>query len=161
MATIAHLNLEQLKRAANVDLKFAPYDGPQQVQAALTGKVDAAIAGAAPIMSHVQAGKALILGVFDERRLRALPEVPTFKELGFDVTLGTFQAIVAPFGTPAPVVDALAEAIRKAMDEPSFISLAEKSGNAIEYEGPKAFAADLGGMFKKNGELVRTLGLSK
>ncbi len=161
LATIAHMNLEQLKRAANVDLKFALYDGPQQVQAALTGKVDAAIAGAAPIMPHVQSGKALILGVFDERRLRVSPEVPTFKELGFDVTLGTFQAIVAPFGTPGSVVKALAEAVRKAMSEPSFISLVEKTGNTIEYEGPGAFAADLRGKFEKNGELVRALGLSK
>ncbi|MGZ5036464.1 MAG: Bug family tripartite tricarboxylate transporter substrate binding protein [Usitatibacter sp.] len=160
-ATVAHIDLEQLKRAANVDLRFAFYDGPQQVQAALAGKVDAAIAGAAPIMAHVQGGRALVLGVFDERRLRALPEVPTFKELGFDATLGTFQALVAPFGTPASVVAALAEAIRRAVSEPSFISLVEETGNTIEYEGPEAFAADLRGKFEKNGELVRSLGLSK
>src|SRR5205814_7586421 len=114
-----------------------------QVDAALTGKVDAAIAGAAPIMPHVQSGKALVLGVFDERRLRALPEAPTFKELGFDATLGTFQAIVAPYGTPVSIVEALAEAIRRAMSEPSFVSLIEETGNIIEYEGPEAFAADL------------------
>jgi tripartite-type tricarboxylate transporter receptor subunit TctC len=159
--TIAHLNLEQLKRAANVDLKASFYDGPQQVQAALTGKVDAAIAGAAPIVPHVQSGKALVLGVFEESRLRALPDVPTFKELGVDAALGTFQAIVAPHGTPPSVVEALAAAIRKAMNEPSFISLAEETGNIIEYEGPEAFAADLRETFAKNGALVKALGLSK
>jgi tripartite-type tricarboxylate transporter receptor subunit TctC len=161
MTTIAHLNLEQLKRAANVDLKVAFYDGPQQVQAALAGKVDAAIAGAAPIMPHVRSGKAVILGVFEERRLRVLPDAPTFKELGVDATLGTFQAIVAPYGTPPSIVEALATAIRKAMSEPSFVSLAEETGNIIQYEGPEAFAADLRENFAKNGELVRTLGLSK
>ena len=112
-------------------------------------------------MPHVQSGKALILGVFDERRLQASPDVPTFKELGFDATLCTFQAIVAPYGTPASVVETLAEAIRKAMSEPSFVALAEKTGNRIEYEGPDAFAADLRGRFEKNGELVRALGLAK
>jgi tripartite-type tricarboxylate transporter receptor subunit TctC len=161
LTTVAHLNLEQLKRAANVDLKVAFYDGPQQVQAAMTGKVDAAIAGAAPVIPHVQRGKALVLGVFEERRLRALPDAPTFKELELDATLGTFQAIVAPSGTPVPIVQALAEAIHRAMSEPSFISLAERTGNIIEYEGPEAFAADLREKFEKNGKLVRALGLSK
>jgi tripartite-type tricarboxylate transporter receptor subunit TctC len=160
-ATVAHIDLEQLKRAADVDLKFALYDGPQQVQAALAGNVDAAIAGAAPIMPHVRSGKALVLGVFDERRLRALPEAPTFKELGFEVTLGTFQALVAPAGTPASIVEAFAEAVRRAMGEPSFISLAEETGNRIEYESPERFAADLREKFKKNGELVKALGLSQ
>lgn len=159
--TIAHIDLEQLKRAADVEFGVAFFDGPQQVRAALAGKVDAAIAGAAPIMGHVQSGEALVLGVFEERRLRALPEVPTFKELGFDATLGTFQAIVAPFGTPASTVEAFAEAVRKAMREPSFISLSEETGNIIEYQGPESFAADLRSKFEKNGELVRELGLSK
>ena len=159
-ATVAHVNLEQLKRAANVDLKVAIYDGPAQVQAALAGKLDAAITSAAPIMPYVRSGEALVLGVFDEGRLRALPEAPTFKELGFDVTLGTFQALVAPAGTPASIVETLAEAVRRAMDEPSFVSLVEETGNRIQYEGPKRFAADLREKFKTNGELVKALGLA-
>jgi tripartite-type tricarboxylate transporter receptor subunit TctC len=159
--TIAHLNLEQLKRAAGVDLKVAFYDGPQQVQAVLAGTIDAAITSPAPMMAHVQSGKAMALGVFEERRLRVLPDAPTFKELGLDATLGTFQAIVAPSGTPPSVVEALAAAIRQAMSEPSFISVAEETGNLIEYEGPEAFAAELREKFVKNGELVRALGLSK
>jgi tripartite-type tricarboxylate transporter receptor subunit TctC len=127
----------------------------------LDGRVDAAIVGAAAMMPHVQGGKASIIGVFAERRLRALPETQTFKELGFDAAMGTFQAIVAPPGTPASIVEALAEAIRKSMSEPSFVSLAEKTGNTIEYEDPEHFAADLRGLFEKNGQLVRALGLSK
>ena len=81
--------------------------------------------------------------------------------MGFDATLGTFQAIVAAPGTPPSIVEALAEVVRKAMSEPSFIALAEETGNIIEYEGPEDFAADLRGRFEKNGELVRALGLSK
>ena len=159
-ATIAHLNLEQLKRAASVDLKVAFFDGPQQVLAALNGSVDAAIAGAAPIMPHVQSGKAIVLGVFEERRLRVMPDVPTFKELGLDASLGTFQAIVAPSGTSTSIVETLAEAIQKAVREPSFISLVEGTGNIMEYEGPQAFAADLREKFEKNGQLVKALVLS-
>ena len=75
-------------------------------------------------------------------------------------SLGSIQAIVAPLGTPAPVVNALAEAIRKAVAEPSFISLAEKTQNTIDYKGPAAFADELWDSFKTNGDLLRALGLA-
>jgi len=160
VATVAHLNLEQLNLLAKVRLKVVPFNGGQ-VRAALLGQIDAAIAGPGPIIPHLNTGEALALGVFDEKRLRLLRDAPTFKELGFDVTLGSIQAIVAPLGTPAPVVNALAEAIRKAVAEPSFISLAEKTQNTIDYKGPAAFAAELRDSFKENGDLLRALGLAK
>ncbi len=99
-------------------LKVVFFDGPQQVPAALLGQIDAAVAEPGPTMRRVNAGKAGALGVFDERRWPLARDVPTFKDLGFDVTLGSIQAIIAPRGTPAPVVKALDEAIRKAVTEP-------------------------------------------
>jgi tripartite-type tricarboxylate transporter receptor subunit TctC len=160
LATVAHLNLEQLNLLAKVRLKAVFFNGGQ-VRAALLGQIDAAIAGPGPIIPHLNTGEALALGVFDENRLPSVRDVPTFKELGFDVTLGSIQAIVAPLGTPAPVVNALDEAIRKAVAEPSFISLAEKTQNTIDYKGSAAFAAELRDSFKKNGDLLRALGLAK
>jgi hypothetical protein len=71
LATGAHPNLEPLKRIANVDLKVEIINGPQQVQAALLGGIDA-IAGPGPIMPHVHSGKALAIDVFDERRLQVI-----------------------------------------------------------------------------------------
>lgn len=160
-ATVAHLEVEQLGIVANLRLKVAYFDGPQQVQAAVLGQIDAAVAGPGPIIPHVRAGKAVALGVFEERRLPSIPDVPTFKELGFDVTLGTIQAVIAPQGIPAPTVKALADAIRKAVAEPSFVALAQKTENAIDYKGPEELAAELRQRFEKNGDLVRALGLKK
>ncbi len=161
IATVAHLNVEQLRLLAKVHLKVVYFDGPQQVPAALLGQVDAAVAGPGPIMPHVSAGKAVALGVFNECRLPLARDVPTLKELGFDVTLGSIQAIIAPRGTPASVVGALDEAIRKAMTEPSFVSLAEKTQNTIDYKGPEEVAAELRRGFKENGDLIRALGLKQ
>lgn len=161
LATVAHLNIEQLNLAAGVKLKAAYYDGPKQVAAAVSGQVDAANAGPAPIVPYLRSRAALAIGVFSERRLPLLPEVPTFKELGFDVTLGSAQALVAPQGTPASIVRILDEAIRKALAEPAFVSLAEKTENTIDYKGPEAFAAELRQLFKANGELLRTLAIKK
>ena len=156
-ASVAHLNVEQLKKLARVDLKVVYFDGPQQVQAALRGELDAAVAGPGQILPHVKTGNAVALGVFDERRLPLASSVPTFKELGFEITLTSGQCVVAPRGTPESIVKMLDEVIRKAVAEPSFVSLAASTQNAIDYKGPKEFAAELRQGFEKNGELLRAL----
>jgi tripartite-type tricarboxylate transporter receptor subunit TctC len=159
-ATVAHLNVEQLNRLANVRLKAVYFDGPRQVAAALLGEIDAAVVGPGPVMSNLATGEAVALGVFGEERLPMARNVPTFKELGFDITLGSAQGIVAPLRTPPAVIDALDGAIRKAIAEPSFVSLARETQNTIDYKDPAAFAAELRESFGKNGELLRALGLT-
>jgi tripartite-type tricarboxylate transporter receptor subunit TctC len=161
LATVAHLNVEQLNLVGHLKLKAAYFEGPHQVMAAIRGEIDAAVAGPAPLITHIKSGTAVALGIFADRRLSLLPEVPTFKELGFDVILGTAQAIVAPPGTPPSVIKVLDDTIRNAVGEPSFVSLAEKTANTIDYKGPEAFAAELRRGFQMNGELLRTLGIKK
>ncbi len=70
---------------------------------------------------------AIALGVFYDHRLKlGMSGVPTFKERGFEILLTTGQAVVAPHGTPASNVRILDEMVRKAVAEPSFVSLAEE-----------------------------------
>ena len=159
-ATVAHLNVEQLNRLAHVRLKAVYFNGPRQVPAALHGEIDAAVAGPGPVMAPLAAGEAVALGVFGEKRLPLMPDVPTFRELGYDITLGSAQGIVAPRGTPAAVIHALDDAIRKAVAEPSFVSLARETQNTIDYKGSLAFATELRDSFGKNGPLLRALGLT-
>ena len=66
---------------------------------------------------------------------------------------------MAPQATPASVIGILDIAIRKAVNEPSFIALAERAQSTIDYKGPEAFAAELHRAFEVNGKLVRTLGI--
>ena len=103
----------------------------------------------------------MVLGVFDKRRWPMAPNVPTFKELGFEVTLGSGGVIVAPRGTPAYIVTRLNEAIRKSVAEPSFVSFAEMRGITIDYEGPEALARELRQAYEENGELIRVVGLTQ
>ena len=162
VATVAHLNAEQLQLLGKVRFRVVNFDAPQQVPAALGGEVDAAVAAFTTIASYVKEHKAVALGVFGRRRWAVAPDVPTFKELGLDVTLpGSFGAIVAPRGTPAHIVTTLNEAIKKAVAESSFISFAEIRGTTIDYQGPKGLARELGREFEANGELLRVLGLTQ
>ncbi len=143
IGTVAHLNVEQLKLLANVDLKVAFFDGPKQVAAALAGQIDASLAPPGPTMPHVKAARGVALGVVAERRMPLASDVPTFKELGYDVTLGTFQAI------------------SKIVAEPSFASVAEATQSTIDYKGPEAFAVEIRHGFEENGKLIQVLGLKK
>ncbi|PYU19393.1 MAG: hypothetical protein DMG30_24405 [Acidobacteria bacterium] len=160
-ATVPHLNIEQLQLLGKLRFKVVCFDAPLQVAAAVGGQVDAAVAAPAAVVSQIKQHKAIVLGVFDERRLALAPSVPTFKELGLAITLGSMGAIVAPRGTPAYIVTTLNEAIRKAVAEPSFISFADNTGTTIDYEGPEALARELRQAYKENGELIRVLGLTQ
>jgi tripartite-type tricarboxylate transporter receptor subunit TctC len=142
-------------------LQSVPFDGPQQITAALGGHVDAAVSSPGQLLPHVRAGKAVIVGVFQEGRSPLVPDAPTFKELGLPVTLGIYQSIVAPKDTPAAVVRTLDEAFRKALAEPLFVSLAEKTQSTIDYKGAEAFTAEIRQGFEANAKLVEALGLKK
>ena len=154
------MDIKQLQRIAKITFKVESFDAPRQVAAAINGQIDAAVAFPAAVAAAINEHKAIMLGDFSDRRLKPAPDVPTFEELGFDVTLGSFGAIVAPRGTPSYIVTTLSEAIKKAMAEPSFISFANGWGT-IAYEGPQALTSELRRQYQESGELVRSLGLAQ
>ena len=159
--TVPDLDIEQLQRLGKYRFKIVSFEGPQQVPAAVRGEVDAAVAGPAAVVSYLKDQKVMMLGVFDSLRLPLAPNVPTFKELGFEVTLGSGGAIITARGTPWYIVTRLNEAIRKAVAEPSFVSFVEMGGNTIDYEGPAALTRELRREYEENGELIRVLGLTQ
>ena len=161
IGTILHLDLEHLKLLAKVDLTVVPFEGPHQIPALLGGHVDVALAHPAPILPHVKAGKIRVIGVFQEGRNPLFADAPTFKELGYDITLGVYYLLIVPKGTPAPVIHTIHDAFKKALAEPSFVALMEKSQIDIEYQGPEAIARELRASFEQNGKLVEFLGLKK
>jgi tripartite-type tricarboxylate transporter receptor subunit TctC len=161
IGTILHLDLEQLKLLAKVDMTVVPFEGPQQIPALLGGHVDVALAHPAPVLPHIKAGKVRVIGVFQEARNPLFPDAPTFKELGHDITLGVYYLLVVPKGTPPTVIQVIHDAFRKAMAEPAFVELMQKSQIDIDYQGREAVTRELWTSFEQNGKLVELLGLKK
>lgn len=159
--TILHLDLEQLKVLAKIDLTNVPFEGPQQVPALLGGHVDVALAHPAPVIPHVQAGKIRVIGVFQHARNLSFPDAPTFKELGYDITQGVYYLLVLPKGTPKLAVDTIHDAFKKALAEPSFVAVMKNSQIDVEYQGPEALARELWADFEANRKLVEYLGLRR
>lgn len=105
----AHLAMEQLKAMAGIDLQHVPYAGfPQVTTAIVGGQVQAGFMVPAIAMPLVQSGKLRVLAVTTSGRTSLLPSVPTVAESGYPgFEAISWQAILAPAGTPAPIVDRL------------------------------------------------------
>lgn len=105
----AHLAMALFMARAGIDLVHVPYQGfPQVVNAMLAGQVQAAFMVPSPAMGQVRAGKLRALGVTTLGRVAALPELPTLVEQGHpDFEAISWQAVLAPAGTPAPIVQRL------------------------------------------------------
>ena len=108
-----HLETLRLQKAAGVELTYVPHTGTGPIIPALMGgHLTAAMSYSMVSVNYKD--KFRTLAVASEERVPAMPDVPTFKELGYDIVGGAFRGVAAPLGTPQPVVDRLAEAYTNA-----------------------------------------------
>lgn len=162
VGTINHLGLEELKLQAKLDFTGLPTGGGgPAVVSMLGGHVDASAHNTNEIVAQVEAKKARVLGLFDDRRSTRFPDVPTFKEVGYDVQATNFYVILVPKGTPPDIQKILHDGFRKAMADPAFVQTADRLVFDLEYQGPEEAARRLARAYQKNGELIRLLGLPK
>ena len=130
-----HMAMEMFAHAAGIKLKHVPYSGGgPALTAILGGHVDALASGPAVVLPHIKAGKLRPLAGWGAKRIEALPNVPTFKELGYEnVEFYIWAGVFAPTGTPAPVLRTLRDAVRQAVQDPEFKSAMTKIETPISY----------------------------
>jgi tripartite-type tricarboxylate transporter receptor subunit TctC len=113
------------------------------VTALVAGEVDTATVPVPDAIKHHTAGTLRILGVTDTARHFLAPDVPTFKEQGFDVVIGSWRMIMAPKGVPADRMAILEKALLATLKDPEFVKKANAAGFAIDPKGSKETAAYL------------------
>ena len=131
MGSILHLCGEQFKTAAGgLQMVHVPYRGSAPMIADLVGGQIAVAFDALPtVLPQVQGGKIRAIGGGMATRARAMPDLPTLQEQGVPgFECYTWNAILAPAKTPAPVVSVLSEAIRKALADPVILKRLEDVG---------------------------------
>lgn len=107
---------------------FVPLDGSSEQVSELLGKhLDAIIISPTPAIGHIEEGTLVGLGTVTEERIPVLPDVPTFKELGYDVTYESWRALAVPEGVPEDIVQTLREAGEDAFNDPEFQKWAEET----------------------------------
>ena len=101
-----HLAAELLKLETKTDIVYVPFNGAAPVmQAILSNAVQMYFGAPSTVMPQVEAGNAVALAVASDERLADLPEIPTFKESGIELTMESTYGLLAPKGTPAAILD--------------------------------------------------------
>jgi len=158
--TIVHLAAEMLKSMANVKMVHVPYKGsPQAVTGLLNGEVAVSFATLPPALPMVAAGKLRALAVTTPQRSGAAPQLPTMKEAGLkDFELVLYTGILAPRGTPRPIVDRLNAEFAKAVQLPEVKTVYAKVGAVPFTSTPEEFTKHLSSEMTKLGKLVELSG---
>jgi len=130
-----HMAMEIFANAADIKLKHVPFNGGGPALTALLGNhVQSLASGPGPVIPQIHAGKLRALATWGEKRLEALPDVPTFQELGYkDVVFYIWSGLYAPAGTPEPVMKVLRDTMRKVVADPDFKSAMEKLQTPVAY----------------------------
>ena len=140
MGSTQHLQSVLMKQITGIDFRLVPFESDGETLAGLVGdKVDAAMfTGTSNIVGYPD--QVVPIVVFADERVKNLPDVPTFKELGFDVPSVTISnGIVAPPDLPADVKQKLVDSLEKVVKDPEVISMAEKAGLAWNVVGPEEY----------------------
>jgi tripartite-type tricarboxylate transporter receptor subunit TctC len=111
---------------------------------AVAGQVDGITDNLPSALPHIKSGRLRALAVLSESRSALLPDVPTYGELGFkEMGSGGWFGVVAPAGTPAPVVNRLNQAIHAAMKQPDFIKKMNEAGATLIPGTPAQFGVQI------------------
>ncbi|MSP97877.1 MAG: tripartite tricarboxylate transporter substrate binding protein [Betaproteobacteria bacterium] len=140
-----HVAMEMFANAAGIKMFHVPYQGGGPAVAALLGgQVHALASGPAAAVGQIKGGKMRALAGWGDQRLPLMPELTTFKELGYkDVEFYIWAGVFAPAATPAAVQAKLRDAVRAAVNDPQFKGAMEKVQTPISYLDAPEFRAFL------------------
>ena len=115
----SHIWGEMLNQAEKLDMTHVPYKGAgPAIQDTLAGHIPMTIQDLAAGGPSIMAGKLTPLAITSVQRWPRLPDVPTFKEAGYDIALSGWNAILAPAGTPPEIVERVSSELRKLVQTP-------------------------------------------
>ena len=146
-------------KAAGINLVHVPYKGTANVlQAIVSGEIPAAVVPIADIGTLAKASKARMLAVSAGNRSPQYPDVPTFKESGYDIEGAAWYALYAPAGTPKDIVDKLAKAAIDAVHQSDLRQKIEPLGLEATGLGPDELAKIMKADYEKWGPVIKASG---
>ncbi|MCW8208611.1 tripartite tricarboxylate transporter substrate binding protein [Verminephrobacter aporrectodeae subsp. tuberculatae] len=160
--TVAHLAGELAQSAAGIRLRHIPYKGAAQAMTDLVGgQIDLYMSSVPTLLGQVRNGKLRAIVVTSAQRSAQLPETPTLAESGhkgFDAV--TWFGVLAPAGTPAPIVDQLNQVINRALQQPDVAHKLRSEGGDVLGGTSEKFAQFLAAEMLRWGKIVKASGAS-
>ena len=154
-----HMAMEMFAHAAGIKLNHVPYGGAgPALTAVLGGHQDMLASGPAVLIPHVKAGKLRALAGWGAKRVAAMPDVPTFKELGYDIEFYIWAGAFAPKGTPEPIMKKLRETMKQVVQEAEFKDAMAKLETPIAYMDAPEFQKFYDRDAKMLAEATRRIG---
>jgi len=161
VGSIDHFRLEVIKSAAGVDITMVPFKGAMPALTALLGgHVESSLSAAIIFLPHYKSGK--LRGILVDHKLPDLPDIPTFRELGYKQNLpSSWFAFFAPAGIPDEAKKVLVPAIEKANKNPELMTKLQKLGFIPNYKSPTELKQILIEDYENAREVVKRMGLTK
>ena len=155
---IAHLQTELWKGLQGVFVTHIPYTGSgPALRDTVGGQVEIIFDNVPSALPHIKANRLIALAVAAPQRLAALPDVPTFKELGLEpVNRMAYYGILGPKGLPKEVVDKVNAAARKALEDPAVKKRIEDTGSVVVGNSPEQFARQMSEELEVYRKVVET-----
>lgn len=156
-----HMAMEFVAMKEGLKWTHVPQTGGAPGLAAVLGGHVTAMSDSTEWLPHVKEGSLRLLATHGEKRMKNFPNVPTFRDLGYDFINETVFMIAAPKGTPAPVIKKLDESFRQAMDDPQFVQTIANIEFAVSYRNSADTKKYLDDAYARFAELIKKLGIQK
>ncbi len=153
---IGHLQMELYKNLAGVFITHIPYRGAgPALNDTVAGQVPVIFDNMPSALPFIKDGRLIPIVVAAPERLAALPNVPTFKEVGLEpVNRMAYYGFLAPKGTPREIIDKVSAATRKTLEDPAVRKRIEDTGSVIVANTPEQFAAQIKAEFEVYKKVV-------
>jgi tripartite-type tricarboxylate transporter receptor subunit TctC len=161
IGTTPHLAMELFARIAGLRFEHVPYRGTgAALPDVMAGKIDGLFGDISAVLAPVEAGQLRALAVTGRDRSALAPSMPSAAELGYpQLTVRNWQALLAPAGTPEPVLARLAEAVAAALADPTVRAALARQGSTPGEGGPERLATFLREERATWDPVVRAIGL--
>ena len=162
IGTPPHLCGEMFKHITGADIVFVPYKSAAQAATdVLAGQMNMTFEGITAIVSLIKSGQLRALAVTAPQRIPELADIPTMDELGYrGMPPDSWQAIVAPAGTPAEVINKINAVVNQGLATPELQEKIKRLGGEPQPRTVKEFADFIADQYKRWGEVLRITGVT-
>lgn len=150
------------EKAAGIDVEYVPHEGGGPAGLTFLGKnAEMLVGNMSEFFQHVQASRMVPFVVASEQRSPIFPNIPTFKEKGYDVVFAQWRSVLAPSGTPPSRIATLAIAFRRALDSTAWKRFNSNARAVDLYLGPADFRRFLVSEEARLAKIIDELGLAR
>lgn len=162
IGSVLHLATENLKARADIKITTVHFTGDEEgISALLKGELHALSQHCRLISSMVREGKIRVIGSYEDKRGTTCPDIPIFKEAGFDIVFGSYLFLMGPRDIPEPIALKIHDLAKRVIEDPDFIEKMRLKGYEISYQGADDLKKRLKSDYENNAKLIEPFRLTK